>query len=159
MLRQKRKPQRHKNSFPLKGNLPLPAFLLLGCLWIGYQVYQEYAFPVVVQEEQNIKMRACFVPNHNCQERLIQAIDKTQTEILLMCYNFNDKKIAEALIRAKDRGVSVAIVVDKTQRNHSQSQIPLLRTKHIPVYSDDRVAIAHNKILSATRSCVKELPP
>lgn len=147
MVRQKRISRHHKNSFLLKGNLSLPAVLLLGCLWIGYQAYQEYAFPVVVQEEQNIKMRACFVPNHNCQERLIHEIDNAQTEILVMCYNFNHKKIAEALIRAKNRGVVVAIVADKTQRDHSQSQVPLLRRENIPVYSDDSVAIAHNKVL------------
>ena len=147
MARQKRKSQSHKNSFPLRRNFSLPALLLLGCLWVGYQIYQEYAFPVIVQEKQNIKMHACFVPNHNCQQKLIQEIDKAQNEILVMCYNFNDKKIAEALLRAKDRGLSIEIVADKTQKNHMYSQIPLLRRKKIPVYCDDNVTIAHNKVM------------
>lgn len=125
----------------------MPVLLLLGCLWVGYQVYQEYAFPVVVQENQNINLRACFVPNHNCQERLLQEIAEAQREILVMCYTFNDNKIAEALLKAQKRGVSVAIVADKSQRDHVHSQIPYIRKSYIPVYSDNRVAIAHNKVI------------
>lgn len=87
------------------------------------------------------------MPDHNCQERLIKVVNSAKDEVLVMCYNFNDEKIAETLIRARDRGVSVALVTDKTQRNHTHSQIPFLRRRNIPVYSDDKVAIAHNKVL------------
>ena len=92
-------------------------------------------------------MRACFVPNHNCQERLIKAIDNAQSEILVMCYAFTNSKVGEALVSASKRGVSVTIVTDKTQREHKKSQISHFVHSSIPVHSDDKVAIAHNKVM------------
>lgn len=56
---------------------------------------------------------ALFAPQDNLTERLIMLVDREQKSIFGAVYMFTDKKIAQALINAKKRGVDVQIVVDQ----------------------------------------------
>ena len=64
-----------------------------------------------------------------------------------MCYYLTAKPIGQALIRAKNRGVDVQIIADKTQRTTPFSLIRNMRSKGIPVWIDSTVNIAHNKVM------------
>ena len=55
--------------------------------------------------------------------------------------------IAQALIRAHQRGVRISAVLDKSNRSQKYSAATFLKNMGIPVFIDDKHAIAHNKIM------------
>jgi phosphatidylserine/phosphatidylglycerophosphate/cardiolipin synthase-like enzyme len=88
-----------------------------------------------------------FSPNGGCTEAIISQIDQAKTAILLQAYSFTSKPIAQALIRAQKRGVKISAVLDKSNRRQKYSAATFLKNMGIPVFIDDKHAIAHNKIM------------
>jgi phosphatidylserine/phosphatidylglycerophosphate/cardiolipin synthase-like enzyme len=74
-----------------------------------------------------------------------KAIEAAQTEILMACYEFTSRDLAEALEAAAHRGVKVRIVADWKVSSDRFSQIGVLQDAGIPVRLDRRYAIHHNK--------------
>lgn len=98
------------------------------------------------------RYQLCFTPHkateeHNCNTLLIQNISAAKDSILVQAYSFTSKPIAQALVRALKRGVSVVVVVDKSQLTARYSKVQMLLNAAIPVYVDYRPAIAHNKVM------------
>lgn len=91
----------------------------------------------------------CFTPNQHCLPQILKYIDNAKLSISLLGYSFTSKPITDALIKAKQRGVRVRIVLDHSQKNQKPSQkvISLLLASGIAVQLDHSVKIAHNKIL------------
>ena len=59
-------------------------------------------------------MAVCFSPEENCADFADSAIGKAEREILVGAYGLtNGSSIAEALIRAKGRGIDVRLIADK----------------------------------------------
>lgn len=93
-------------------------------------------------------IKACFSPKMNCEKLIIDEIEKAEKEILVETYSFTSSNIAEALIEAKERGVDVKVIADKTNSTDKYSLIRNLRDKNIPIYMNmTRSGIAHNKIM------------
>ena len=92
-------------------------------------------------------IRVYFSPNGGCTDAILCQIDQAKTEILLQAYSFTGKPIAQALIRAHKRGVKISAVLDKSNRGRKYSAATFLKNMGIPVYIDDKHAIAHNKIM------------
>ncbi len=92
-------------------------------------------------------IRAYFSPNGGCTEAIIQQLNQAKTEILIQAYSFNSKPIARALIAAHKGGVSITAVLDKSNWTQKYSAATFLQNVGIPVYIDDKHAIAHNKIM------------
>lgn len=95
-----------------------------------------------------------FPPKTKCLPRIIKLIDGAKKSIYLQCYSFTSKPIAIALLKAKRRGVDVQIVTDKSQIKANGSLVRRLHQKKIPVFIDNRVAIAHNKTMIIDRRIV-----
>ena len=122
--------------------------LVLGLLsLLIYEAVREYAFPIIVQEQVPLRIQACFTPGQDCQNRIIQKIQGAQHEVRVMCYSFTAKPIAQELVNALNRGVDVKVISDKSQREQTYSQIHWLRSQGVPIWMDDKVAIAHNKVI------------
>ena len=51
------------------------------------------------------------------------------------------------MIRAQKRGVKISAVLDKSNRGRKYSAATFLKNMGIPVFIDDKHAIAHNKIM------------
>ncbi|GAO97640.1 phospholipase D precursor [Caedimonas varicaedens] len=98
-----------------------------------------------VRTEQNIQV--CFTPRKQCLPLILGEIRKARKEILVQAYQLTSKSIARALQEDHLRGVSVMILADKSQEVSRYSQIPFLTQAGIDVRIDDRVAIAHNKVI------------
>ena len=66
-----------------------------------------------------------------------------------MAYSFTDPDVMKALIAAHQRGVDVKIVIDeKGNRNRaSMAAINLIVNAGIPLRTNDRFPIQHDKIL------------
>ncbi len=90
----------------------------------------------------------CFTPGGNCAQMIINEINHENDSILVQAYQLTSADIARALVNAKRRGVLVKIILDKTQYTQKRySSATFFDHADIPVWIDNKPAIAHNKII------------
>jgi len=78
---------------------------------------------------------------------IVREIDAANATLLVQAYNFTSPPIIQALGRAKDRGVDVRAILDRSNEQPRYTGATYLANHGIPVLIDDRVAIAHNKVM------------
>lgn len=78
---------------------------------------------------------------------VVQTIDSARQSIEVAAYSFTSRPVASALLRARDRGVTVRIVADKSQRTARYTSVRYLARQGVPVRIDSRYAIMHDKFL------------
>ena len=88
-----------------------------------------------------------FSPNGQCTEFTTAAIAKAQKSILVQAYSFTSAPIAEALIKAHERGVAIQVLIDRSQLTARGTKLHLIVAKGIPVFIDVVPGIAHNKVM------------
>lgn len=88
-----------------------------------------------------------FSPNGGCQDAIINAISRAQKSIFIQAYSFTSAPIAEALKRAHNAGVNVAVILDRSQKAGRNSSLTYLQHSGIPVWLDRHHAIAHSKVM------------
>src|SRR5215213_2454806 len=76
-------------------------------------------------------------------EKLVALIDGAGRSVDIAVYDFGLENVADALIRAKRRGVAVRIVTDTD--NLENPPLKRVRAEGIPVVDDQRRAIMHHK--------------
>jgi phosphatidylserine/phosphatidylglycerophosphate/cardiolipin synthase-like enzyme len=136
-------------SSNLQVSKPVPSrlviYLLLGLL----AVYPPCVFAT--------EIAVCFTPVYgmtpSCTQEVVDALAGAKKNILVQAYSFTSAPIAKALVDAHRRGLEVKVILDRSNRTAHYSAATFLAHAGIPVWIDDRHAIAHNKIMSATRSC------
>ena len=99
------------------------------------------------QAGENPPWKLCFSPDGRCSSLILDAISSARETVRVQAYSFTARPIAEALIEARQRGVDVAVIVDKSQTSERYSVIALLNDAGIPLYVDYCCAIAHNKVM------------
>ncbi len=77
------------------------------------------------------KIFISFSPYGNTENIIINFINKASKEILLVMYNFTDKKIANSLLKAVYRGVNVKIILDGNVLRNKQKIKKYLRNTNI----------------------------
>ena len=88
----------------------------------------------------------CFAPEEDCAAFAVRPIDKAEIEILVSAYGLTiGSGIVEALVRAKERGVDVRLIADKTTPCGRSSGIEPLAAAGIPIWIDNQARIAHEK--------------
>ncbi len=112
-------------------------------------IYTDFnkANPDPTQHASIEKIESCFTPSQACLPKIIHAIDQAQHSIYMQAYSFTLPQISSALKRAKLRGVTVTVIVDKSQLKAPKSQLTTLKNVNIPTFIDHKPAIAHNKII------------
>jgi phosphatidylserine/phosphatidylglycerophosphate/cardiolipin synthase-like enzyme len=88
-----------------------------------------------------------FSPNGDAVRVIVNAIDGAKKQILVQAYGFTSPAIIKALGAAKARGVDVEAILDKINKSSRYSGASYLKDHNIPVWIDDSVAMAHNKII------------
>jgi len=58
-------------------------------------------------------VQACFSPQTKCSVHILREIDLAKRELLVAVYAFTHDELANALVRAKNRGVTVQVVIDR----------------------------------------------
>lgn len=58
-------------------------------------------------------VQACFSPQGNCSVHILREIDRAKNELLVAVYAFTHDELAHALVRARKRGVTVQVVIDR----------------------------------------------
>ena len=95
-----------------------------------------------------------FSPKGGCADRVVQEIGRARREVLVLAYSFSSKPIAEALIAAHRRGVTVEVVLDHSNEHEPYSDLPLLAGAGVSVLVDPHHPIAHNKVMVIDRTTV-----
>jgi phosphatidylserine/phosphatidylglycerophosphate/cardiolipin synthase-like enzyme len=90
----------------------------------------------------------CFSPEEDCTAFAVHAIDAAERQILVTSYALTTGSgIVDALIRAKQRGVDVKLIADKTTPCERRSGIDPLARAGVPIWIDRSVRIAHAKAM------------
>lgn len=92
------------------------------------------------------EVQAIFCPSVECENSLIRLIDGAETEVLVMIYSFTLGGIKDALIRAKERGVKVRIIMDKQQAGNQYAVDEELEAQKIELLRDTNSRLMHNKV-------------
>ena len=74
-------------------------------------------------------------------------INQARSVILVQAYSFTSMPIAKALVSAKQRGVSVEVILDKSQRSERYSGATFLANAGIRTLIDEQPSIAHSKVI------------
>lgn len=88
-----------------------------------------------------------FAPNGDATEVVIKAIKTAKRQILVQAYSFTSVPIIQALGEARARGIDVEAILDRTNESPRYTGATYLTHHAIPVWIDDSVAIAHNKVM------------
>jgi len=97
-----------------------------------------------------VSLACYFSPHGGAKDAIIKEIDGARKEILVAMYGLTSEDLAKALVRAKERGVSVSVVLDEGQRIHAGSsahgrQSAYLAENGIEVSFDAVSGLMHNK--------------
>ncbi len=96
-------------------------FVLLFSLWI----LQE---PLAIAESETI-----FSPEGSIKESLLKEVDSTTSTLELAIHETTSFDLAQAIVKAKQRGVKVRIIADSKQAKAKSSRITFLIKQGIPV--------------------------
>jgi len=125
-------------------NAKLKSIILLGSLGLIIGLSEVYAeqFPA------GTTYQTCFTPGEDCTRLITNLIDGAKESLFIQAYSFTSAPIAHAILEAKKRGVTVNIILDKSQvKNNQYSSNTFLQNNAITTYVDYKPAIAHNKII------------
>ena len=91
-----------------------------------------------------VHIESYFTPGTECEDRIIAELARAKT-VDIAVYSITNPKIANAIIAAHRRGARVRIVTDRTMAGHKSSMIDELVAAGIPVRTNRRHKIEHNK--------------
>jgi phosphatidylserine/phosphatidylglycerophosphate/cardiolipin synthase-like enzyme len=94
------------------------------------------------------EVEIAFTPGDAIDNLIVGAINGAKSEVLVNAFTFTQRRIAQALIAAHKRGVSVSVVADREQaRTVPQNVLPELVAGGVPVWLDGNFQNAHNKVI------------
>ena len=116
------------------------------------------AWPVLAQsDDQDMAVEVLgvyFTPPANAAVAIVKAIDASEREVLVQAYGFTDNAIAQALVRAHERGVKVRVLLDQKSQSSNRYVIGVLTDAQIDLRQDGKHAIAHNKVMVIDQTIV-----
>lgn len=101
--------------------------------------------PTKIQATGTIEV--AFSPNNGVTNTVIKAINEAQKNILVSAYSFTSKTIANALLNAKRRGVSIKLILDKSQASQKYSSATFFANQGFDMRIDIKHAIYHDKVM------------
>lgn len=143
---------RDRRFWPILSALALIA-LAAALVYLGAQSYQ----PASPQPDAAGWYEVYFTapgtdvpPAERLDGRFVTFVDASRRSLDVAAYEFDLMNVADALSRARDRGVAVRMVLDsdtlEDQRDvATRRAVERLRTANIPLVGDDRPAIMHHK--------------
>ena len=88
-----------------------------------------------------------FAPYGRALSAVLAVIEGAKESLVMACYDFTSRPIADALLVAQRRGVKVAVVADYKASLQRYSLIPYLARSGVPVRLDSHYAILHDKFI------------
>ncbi len=113
--------------------------------FVLFNVFQtNFTIPTITQTSSILGVY--FSPNGNVKDVIIYWISRANKSIHILIYSFTLRDVADALIKAKQRGVNILIVFEKSEINE-YSQYFRLRDAGIIVKNDTNPALMHDKVM------------
>src|SRR5919109_3438838 len=79
-------------------------------------------------------VQACFSPQGKCSAYILREIEQAKKELLVAVYAFTHDELADALVRARKRGLSVQVILDRDfDADNDKSKGKFLEAQKIPV--------------------------
>lgn len=94
-----------------------------------------------------IPVEVYFSPKGGCTEAAVAEINRATTNIFVQAYSFTSAPIAKALVDARQRGVQIVVILDKSQLTEKYSETDFFWNSGVTTLIDDKHAIAHNKVM------------
>lgn len=88
-----------------------------------------------------------FSPKGGATAAIIKTIEQAQNSLLVAAYSFTSSDIAKALLKAKNRGVKIRIILDKSQMSQKYSAATFFSNQGFDLRIDVKHAIYHNKFM------------
>ena len=88
-----------------------------------------------------------FSPHGESLQLIVKGIATAEREILVAGYSFTSKPIAEALLAAHRRGISVRVMLDAKSYTGRYTAATFLANHDVPVRSNASYAIMHHKFM------------
>jgi phosphatidylserine/phosphatidylglycerophosphate/cardiolipin synthase-like enzyme len=88
-----------------------------------------------------------FSPDGGCTDAVVSALNQAKQTVLVQAYSFTSAPIAKALVDAHKRGVTIKVILDKSNLTEKYTDADFLAHAGIPVLIDAAHAIAHNKVM------------
>ncbi len=89
-------------------------------------------------------MKVFFTPSTDCEQNIIAEVNKAQ-QMDIAVYSISNIKIVDSLINAFHRGAQIRIITDRTQAKGKGSLVEKLKSAGIPVVTNKKTKIEHNK--------------
>jgi phosphatidylserine/phosphatidylglycerophosphate/cardiolipin synthase-like enzyme len=120
------------------------ALLALLGYWASRPATQQRA---TIASSTNGPLEVYFSPNGGCTAAIVRELDAATRTIRVQAYSFTSRPIAQALLAAEQRGVTIEVLLDSSNRSDRYSAATFLKNHGIAVLIDGQHAIAHNKII------------
>jgi phosphatidylserine/phosphatidylglycerophosphate/cardiolipin synthase-like enzyme len=91
-------------------------------------------------------LQYCFSPGGDCGSVIIHWISRANSSIHILIYSFTLDDVREALIQAKNRGVDVKVVMERSTVNSSGSEYQNLKNAGLDVHLDTNSGDMHDKV-------------
>jgi len=98
--------------------------------------------------EDRARVEVAFTPGDDIAGLIVKRIERAKATVQVQAYLFTDRRIANALLAARKRGVEVEIIGDAAQQE--AGGLPHLRALDragARVFLNDTLAASHNKIV------------
>ncbi|MHB9026799.1 MAG: phospholipase D family nuclease [Armatimonadota bacterium] len=111
----------------------------------GYQYHLHGQSPR--QTTATASWAVLFSPKGGCTAAITGRLAQARKTVLVQAYSYTSQPITAALVDAARRGVTVQVILDKSQERTRYTGAGTLRQARIPVYTDSAHGIAHNKVI------------
>ena len=117
--------------------------------WLALSGLACCALSVTLPATATPSIQTAFSPEHGALQLVLSTIGSARESISMMGYSFTSPEVVRALIDAHRRGVDVKVVLDeKGNRNKaSVAAMSLVAGAGIPIRTNDRYAILHDKVI------------
>jgi len=94
-----------------------------------------------------VQVDSLFSPKGGITDAIVAGINTAKSSVLVEAYTFTSELVYNALIVARKRGVDVQVVIDSNWLKESSKAVNQLITYDVPVWSDNKHPIMHNKVV------------
>lgn len=104
---------------------------------------------LVLDAKPTVTFEVHFSPKGGCADAIVAMLNGAKKTIRVQAYGFTAPALADALVRAKNRGVDVQMVLDRSDLLTPQltEKTAVLKAANIPLLYDMKHVIAHNKVM------------
>ncbi len=129
------------------------SFLLGIATGVGYNEINDTASWHSSNAETD-NLNVCFTPPSGCGSLIAKEISKAKDSIYIQAFGLTSQKIVDQLIKAKQNGIEIRVLLDRSNLHDRYSKMHELKRAGIDVSIDKVPGIAHNKIMIIDKSKV-----